>query len=317
MPGWVRWVASRGVYAGLVVLGATCVLFALTLAIPGNPAQILLGPQATPEAVEAFTRLMGLDRPVWERLGRFLWNAARGEFGTDVISGRPVMALVWEVLPHTLALTAAAMGLAVGLGVPLGCLAALRPGGWLDTLAAVLSVAVIALPSFVVAVALLLVFSTWLHWLPVLGAGRQGAGDEALRLVLPAVSLAVGWVGYIARLLRASLLEALGEPHARTARAYGVAERRVVGKYALRLAMAPTLAVLGIGVGQMLGGAVFAEVVFARPGLGTLVYDAISARNYPVVQAAVLVVVGLYALANLCVDAALVWLDPRTAGSSG
>ena len=205
------------------------------------------------------------------------------------------------------------MGLAVGLGVPLGCLAALRPGGWLDGVAAVLSVAVIALPSFVVAVALLLVFSTWLHWLPVLGAGRSGAGDEALRLVLPAVSLAVGWVGYIARLLRASLLDALGEPHARTTRAYGVAERRVVGKYALRLAMAPTLAVLGIGVGQMLGGAVFAEVVFARPGLGTLVYDAISVRNYPVVQAAVLVVVGLYALANLCVDAALAWLDPRAA----
>jgi len=157
-----------------------------------------------------------------------------------------------------------------------------------------------------------LIFSVWLHWLPVLGVGRDGGwGDAVLRLILPALSLALGWIGYIARLLRASLLEVLGEAHIRTARAYGVPERRIVYRNALKLAAIPTVAILGLGVGRLLGGAIFAEIVFARPGLGTLVYDAIAVRNYPVVQAAVLVVVGVFTVTNLLTDLSYLWLDPR------
>lgn len=299
--------------AALVLLGAVALLFALTLFVPGNPAQVLLGPRATPEAVSAYSHAMGLDRPVAVRFATFVLHAARGDLGTDVVSGRPVIALVLDVLPYTLALTFAGIGLAVLLGVPLGVLAAVRPGSLADRVLAVLSVSFIAIPNFVVALFLLLIFSVWLHWLPVLGTSGGGAGGQALRLILPAVSLALGWVGYIARLLRASLLEILTEPHVRTARAYGVPERRVLFRYVLRLAAIPTLAVLGLGIGQLLGGAIFAEMIFARPGLGTLAFDAIGNRNYPVVQAVVLVVVALFTLANMAVDFAYGWLDPRMA----
>ncbi|HLZ66103.1 MAG TPA: ABC transporter permease [Aliidongia sp.] len=306
------YVASRVVTTILVLLCATILLFSLTLLIPGNPADVLLGPRATPEAVQAYSHAMGLDRPLLERLAIFLGNVLKGDLGQDVISGRPVLDLVLEVFPYTLTLTFAAIGIAVVLGVPLGCYAATHPGSALDQLGAVASVAFIAMPNFVVAVFLVLIFSVWLHWLPVLGVGRDGGwGDAALRLVLPALSLALSWIGYIARLLRASLLEVLGEAHIRTARAYGVPERRIIYRNALKLAAIPTVAILGLGVGRLLGGAIFAEIVFARPGLGTLVYDAIAVRNYPVVQAAVLVVVGVFTLTNLLTDLSYLWLDPR------
>lgn len=310
-PG-LRTLGNRLVTTVLVLVGAVALLFALTLFIPGNPAQVLLGPRATPEAVQAFTQAMGLDRPVAERFLRFLWNVLRGDLGTDVVSGRPIMALVADVLPYTVTLTLSGIGLAILFGVPLGCYAATHPGSAVDQAAAVVSIGFIALPNFVVAILLLLVFSIWLDWFPVLGVSRSGTvGDQLLRLVLPALSLALNWIGYIARLLRASLLEVLGEAHVRTLRAYGVPERVIVYKYALKPAAIPTVAILGLGVGRLLGGAIFAEIVFARPGIGTLVYDAISTRNYPVVQACVLVVVALFTLTNLLVDLTYVWLDPR------
>jgi peptide/nickel transport system permease protein len=311
----MRFLLDRLLTTILVLLGATLLLFALTLFIPGNPAQVLLGPRASPDAIAQFTRAMGLDRPVWMRLLIFLGHVLRGDFGTDVVSGRPILRMVLEVLPFTLVLTVAAMVLAILIGVPLGCIAAFRPGGIADRLIALLSIGFIAIPNFVIAIVLLLVFSTWLHWLPVLGTGGSGnIFDAGLRLILPACSLALSWVGYIARLLRASLLEVLAEPHIRTARAYGISEREILGRYALRLASLPIVALLGVGVGQMLGGAIFAEIVFARPGIGTLMFDAIGNRNFPVVQAAVLVVVALFVLANLAADALQSRLDPRIGG---
>jgi peptide/nickel transport system permease protein len=310
--GAARFLLDRIATTILVLLGATILLFALTLFIPGNPAQVLLGPRATPQDIAQFTQAMGLDRPVWERLLIFLGHVARGDFGTDVVSGRPILAMVLDVLPYTLVLTIASIGLAVLIGVPLGCVAAFRPGGVVDRVIGLGAVGFIAIPNFVIAIVLLLVFSTWLHWLPVLGVGRSG-GLVSARLILPACSLALPWVGYIARLLRASLLEVLAEQHVRTARAYGVGERRILGRYALRLASLPLVALLGVGVGQMLGGAIFAEIVFARPGIGTLMFDAIGNRNFPVVQAAVLIVVALFVLANLLADALQARLDPRVA----
>lgn len=296
----------------LVLLGAVALLFVLTLFISGNPAQVLLGPRATPEAIRAFSEAMGLDRPLPERFGLFVWNVLRGDLGNDVVSGRPIATMVAEVLPYTVTLTAAAIGLALLVGVPLGCYAAAYPGSLFDRVTAGIAIGFIAIPNFVVAILLLMVFSIWLDWFPVLGVSRSGDPlDQLARLALPAVSLAAGWIGYIARLLRTSLLEALGEAHIRTLRAYGVSERTIVYKYALKPAAIPTVAILGLGVGRLLGGAIFTEIVFARPGIGTLVYDAIATRNYPVVQACVLVVVALFTLTNLAVDLAYGWLDPR------
>jgi peptide/nickel transport system permease protein len=306
------YLASRIVTTVIVLFGATILLFALTQFVPGDPAKTLLGPRASPEAVEALRTRMGLDLPVWQQVLRFLGHIAQGDLGTDAISGRPILAMVLDVLPYTLTLTFSAIGLAVLLGVPLGCYSATHPGSLADRVLALVSVSFIAMPNFVVAIYLVLIFSIWLDWLPVLGASRSGGlGDQLLRLILPTVSLALGWVGYIARLVRSSLLEVLDQNFIRTSRAYGVSEARIVYKYALKNAAVPTVAVLGLGVGRLLGGAIFAEIIFARPGLGTLIYSAISTRNYPIVQAGVLVVVFLFVFTNLLVDLSYSWLDPR------
>ena len=308
----MRYLASRLVTTVLIVIGAMLLLFALSSIVPGDPATTLLGPQATPELSRRFIAEMGLDQPLHIRLARFFANVATGNLGTDVISGRPVAGLIREVIPYTLILTFAAIGLAVVIGVPLGIFAATHRGSLVDNILAFVSVAFIAVPSFVIAIFLLLIFAIWLDWLPVLGASRTGAiGDEVKRMILPTLALALGWIGFIARLVRTSMLEVLGEPYIRTSRAYGLSARLVTYKYALKNACIPTITILGMGVGRLLGGAVLVEIVFARPGLGRLIYQAISERNYPVVQGAVLVVVVLFVLVNLIVDLSYSAIDPR------
>jgi len=310
--GTLRYLASRLVTSLLIVFGAMLLLFALTVLVPGDPAATLLGPQATPEFARQFIHEMGLDRPLHERLWLFFANVLTGNLGVDVLSGRPVAGMVLAVLPYTLVLTFAAIALSVLLGVPLGVFAATHRGSVADHVLAFVSVAFIAVPGFVVAILLLLVFSLWLDWLPVLGAGNaHDWGDQAKRLVLPTIALALGWIGFIARLVRSSMLEALAEPWIRTSRAYGIPERLVTYKYALKNACIPTLAILGMGVGRLLGGAVLVEIVFSRPGLGRLIYDALSVRNFPVVQGAVLVVVVLFVAVNLLVDLSYSAIDPR------
>ncbi len=307
-----RYLASRLVTSLLIVLGAMLLLFALSALVPGDPAATLLGPQASPEFARQFIREMGLDRPLHERLWIFLANVLTGNLGVDVLSGRPVAGMVLSVIPYTFILTFAAIGLAVLLGVPLGVFAATHRGSIADHVLAFISVAFIAVPSFVVAILLLLVFSIWLDWLPVLGGGEPGDwADQAKRLILPTVALSLGWIGFIARLVRSSMLEVMAEPHIRTLRAYGISERLVTYKYALKNACIPTIALLGLGIGRLLGGAVLVEIVFARPGLGRLIYDALSVRNFPVVQGAVLVVVVLFVVVNLLVDLSYSAIDPR------
>jgi len=308
----VRYVGSRLATTALIVAGAMLLLFALSAIVPGDPATTLLGPQASPELARRFVADMGLDQPLPIRLWRFVANVARGDLGVDVVSGRPVASLVAAALPYTLALAFAAIGLAVAIGVPLGVYGATHRGSAFDHALALVSVSFIAVPSFVVAIFLLLVFSLWLHWLPVLGASDGGGlGDALGRLVLPTLALALGWIGFIARLVRASMLEVMAEPCIRTARAYGLSKRLVTYKYALKNACIPTVAILGMGIGRLLGGAVFVEIVFARPGVGRLLYEAISERNYPVVQGTVLVVVVLFVVVNLAVDLGYSAIDPR------
>ena len=298
--------------AAVAVVGAVLLLLSLTLLIPGDPATMLLGPRATPETVAALKAEMGLDLPLPTRLAQFLGRAATGDLGVDIFSGRPVSTMVLQALPNTIMLAVSAILLAILFGLPLGTIAALKPDSIADQAIAFLSVGFVSAPSFVNSIFLLLVFALWLNWFPVLGAGNAGDPlDQLWHVVLPAVALAVGWIGYIARLLRSSLLEVLNEPYVRTMRAYGVPESVIVLKYALKPACIPTLAILGIGVGELLGGAVFAEVIFNRPGLGSLIYGAIAVRNYPVVQGGVLVVVLLFVATNFLVDLSYLWIDPR------
>ena len=308
----VRYGVVRLGTAALVLVGSIALLCALTLIVPGDPATVLLGPRATPELIAQFREQMGLDLPIYQRVFVFFIDALRGDLGVDLITGRSVAEMVVAALPNTILLALSAIGLAVLIGIPIGCYAAVRPGSLIDQALAVLSVGLVATPSYVVAILLLYFFSVRLGWFPVLGAGDAGdVLDQLHHLVLPTVALAVGWIGYIARLVRSSLLEILGEPYIRTARAYGQPERRVVMKYALKLACIPTVAVLGVGLGELMGQAVFVEVIFNRPGLGSLIFDAIKNRNYPIVQGGVVVVVALFVLVNLLVDFAYAWLDPR------
>jgi peptide/nickel transport system permease protein len=296
----------------LTVVGAVAVLFLLIEFVPGDLAGVLLGPRATPALRAALTAKMGLDQPFVARLWIFLSNAVQGDFGDDVISGRPIRDEIFEVLPNTLQLAFSALGLGLFVGIPLGALAAVKPGSLLDTVLGIVSVTFITTPSFVLSIVLLLIFSLALHWLPVTGAGDPAIfGDRLEHLILPTLALALGWVGYIARLVRASLLEILAEQHVRTLRAYGVAEWRVVLIFAMRLALVPLVSVLGIGIGDLIGNAIFAEIIFARPGIGSTLYNAAASRNYPVVQAGVVVVVLAYVTANLLVDVLTGILDPR------
>jgi peptide/nickel transport system permease protein len=314
-----RYLGSRLLTTVLIVFGAMLLLFTLSSVVPGDPAATLLGPQATPELSRQFIREMGLDQPIHIRLWRFFSQVLSGNLGVDVVTGRSVNTMVANALPYTLILTFSAIGLAVIVGMPLGIYAATHRGSISDSVLAFVSVAFIAVPSFVLAIFLLLVFSIWLDWLPVLGASKTGdLFDEFKRMILPTLALSLTWVGFIARLVRASMLEVMGENYIRTSRAYGLSERLVTYKYALKNACIPTITILGMGVGRLLGNGVLIEIVFARPGLGRLIYGAISDRNYPVVQGTVLVVVVLFVVINLIVDLSYSAIDPRIRnGASG
>ena len=316
MPAFANYILHRLAAALLTLAGAILFLFVIIQFVPGDMIGILLGPRATPELRAEFAQRMGFDRSILEQVWLFFSRAVTGDLGSDVISNRKILDMILEVLPNTLQLAGAGLLISVVLGVALGCIAALKPGSVLDTILGVASVAFITTPAFVVAIFLLLIFSIQLHWLPVTGAGDPGDPlDRLSHIILPATALSIGWIGYLARLIRASLLEVLSEQHVRMMRAYGVPEVRIVRHFALRLALVPMIAVMGIGIGEMISNAVFVEIIFARPGVGTLIYSAILNRNYPVVQAGILFTVITYVTANLLVDLLNAVLDPRIARS--
>ena len=300
----------------LTLFGAAALLFLMMRLVPGDFASVMLGPRATPELRLQINHDMGLDRSVIEQLWLFVGKAIAGDFGEDIVSHRPILDIVLEVIPNTLMLAFASLALALLVGIPLGIMAALKPGSWLDSILALLSISFITTPPLVVSIVLFLVFAIGLHWLPVAGAGEAGSPlDQARHLILPSIALALGWVGYISRLVRAALLDTLTELHVRTMRAYGVSELRIVGVFALKIAMVPVVSILGIGLGDLIGNSVVVEIIFARPGIASLIFNSIAQRNYPVVQAAVIFIVAFYIFANLIVDLINAMLDPRIAKS--
>ncbi len=308
----IRYLVRRVLLAVLVALLVLVAMSAAVRLIPGDAATAMLRERATPTLVEQVREDMGLDQPVHEQVGRFLFDAAHGDLGEDFFTHRPVTEIVTDAIPHTMALAVISMLLATLIAIPLAIFAAARPGSILDRVLAVTSVAAISVPSLVAGLVLLIVFGVQLQLFPIVGTGNFGDPIDYIRhLALPATALAIGWSGYLARLLRASLVEVLGSPYIRAATAFGVRRRVIFFQYALKNAFIPTLAVIGFGIASLIGGALFVEVIFTRKGVGTVLAHAISTRNYVVVQGTVAVVSLVFILFNVVVDFAYRFVDPR------
>ena len=286
------------------LLGVTLVVF-LLVRVSGDPTQLLLPETATPEDRELFRKQHGLDQPIPVQYVRYLGNLLRGDLGRSLVDQQPALDVVLERLPATVELALAAILIAVGVGIPVGVLSAVRRGSALDRLAMLGALTGQSMATFWVGILLILVFAVQLRWLPV--SGRDGLRH----LVLPALTLSLYLMPLLARMTRSSMLEVWGQDFVRTARAKGLREGSVVLRHSLRAALIPVVTVLGLQFGGALAGAIVTESVFAWPGVGTFVLDAIYKRDYPVVQAAVLIVATVYLLTNLLVDVLYVVLDPR------
>lgn len=292
----------------IAVLGASLLVFLFLHMVPGDPVDLLAGGDATPGQRKAIEECMGLDKPLATQFTDFLDHIADGSLGhqcPDPKNKPTVLGRVLDVMPNTVALTFAGMLVAFVLGIPLGILAAVRRGTWVDTAATTLSLAGLTMPLMLLAPVLLLVFFVHLGWAP----GPTETGLAAL--VLPAFAIGVHLMAMLARMTRTSMVDVLGEDYIRTARAKGLSEGTVRYRHALRNSLLPVITVAGLQFGSLLSGALVVEQVFARPGLGTLLLDAINERNYPIVQGVVLVVAVIYMVVNMLVDLAYGLVDPR------
>jgi ABC-type dipeptide/oligopeptide/nickel transport system permease component len=306
----LRYVANRAVDALLTVwLVLTLVFFAMRV-LPGDPAVAALGDQATTDQLAAFRVLMGLDDPLPLQYGHFLWDMVRLDFGASFRTGERIGGLLVAALPYTLELTAAAMLVGAAIGIPAGVVAATRRGRMPDYVARVLSLAGLCIPEFYLGALLLIVFALRLDLFPIMGGG-SALPDRMYHLVLPAVTLGLVMAAFTARLTRSSLLEVLRRDYIRTARARGASERIVVWRHALRNAMIPVVTGFGIYILTMLSGSISIELVFARPGLGTVLVSGILARDYPVVQAGLVVFAFFVVVVNLTMDVLYALIDPR------
>jgi ABC-type dipeptide/oligopeptide/nickel transport system permease component len=288
-----------------ILLGVSLLTFAIAKLTPGDPAVLILGQNATPDSVAALRAQLGLDDPVLVQYGRFVWNALRGDLGTSFRGQTSVTGEILARLPSTLELTLSAMLLAIVGGVGIGVVAATAQRRWVDTLSMVAALVGLSVPSFWLAILLILVFGVQLRWVSV--TGGSGLKD----LLLPSFTLALGPAAVLARLTRSSILEVLREDYVRTARAKGLNERAVTLVHVLRNALIPVVTVVGLQFAGLLGGAVFIENVFARPGLGRFAVNAIASRDYPQIQGLVLFAATVYVLLNLAVDMLYGMIDPR------
>jgi peptide/nickel transport system permease protein len=305
---------ARRLLATIPVMGVVAIaVFALLHATPGDPAVIIAGDYATGEDIARIRAKLGLDQPFLTQVGLWVGRIVRGDLGTSIFSGLPVTTLIGQRVGTTAWLTLFAMLISVGIGVPLGVLAAWRKGAWIDRLVMIFAVSGFSIPTFWLGFILVYVFAISVGWLPVQGYIPITAGFWPFlsHLILPALTLSAVYMALIARMTRASMLGVLGEDYIRTAFAKGVAPRGVLIRHALKNASLPVVTIIGIGFALLIGGAVVTESVFALPGLGRLTVDAIIRRDYPVIQGVILIVSGVYVLINLVVDVLYVVLDPR------
>lgn len=289
----------------LVVLGAVTLIFLLIRLAPGDPALVMLGPTATADQLAALRSRLGLDEPLIAQYLIFLRDLVHFEFGTSIRMGKPAMTVVLERLPATLELTAWATFISVLLGVPLGTLAGRRPGGWVDKLISSAALVGKSLPGFWLGVILILVFSRQLRWLPSFGSGTSA------HMVLPVIAVTLPFLAIVIRLTRSTVVDTLREPFVRTAYAKGLTETQVLAAHVVRNSMLPVVTITGLQLTTLVGGAVITETVFSWPGIGSLLVDSVSARDYSVVQAISVVVAILVVLINAIVDLLYARLDPR------
>ena len=316
-----------------VLLGISVLVFLGMHMIPGDVAQLLLGEKGSEAELQRLRHQLGLDQPIYVQYLRFLAGALRGDFGDSIRTRQPVIWEIGQALPVTIELSLAALAFAVVVGLGIGILAARRPHSALDTGAMVLVLVGVSMPVFWTGILLLLVFGGLLGWLPLGGILDSGvtvrrvtgmpvtdgllsgdwaaAGNALAHLVLPTVALGATAMATIARMARSTMLDVLGLDYVRTARAKGVGEGRVIGRHALWNALLPVVTLIGLQLGLLLSGAVLTETIFALPGLGRLTITSVLARDYPVVQAVVLIGAGIFVLTNLLVDLLYAWLDPR------
>jgi peptide/nickel transport system permease protein len=300
----VIYLLQRLVQGVLVLLGVTTIVFALTF-VAGDPASTLAPLDTTPEELALFRHNMGLDRPVPVQYADFVSRAIQGDFGTSYRHREPAMGVVLERLPATLRLAGAAVLYALLVSLPLGILAAMNHDRWVDTLARLLAFVGQSVPTFLLGMVLILLFAVGLHWLPSSG------GDGWQSLLMPAISVGAFSAAVLARLLRSSLLEVLGQDYVRTAYAKGLGPRAVLLGHALKNAALPFVTMLGLQVGFLLSGAVVAETIFAYPGMGRLAVEAISTKDVPVIQSFVIVAAVIVITASIVVDLVYTRLDPR------
>ena len=287
-------------------------VFILARVVPGDPALVILGDQASLEALAALREKLGLDRPLHLQYFDFLAGILQGDLGRSLVTGKSVWLELLSVLPYTIELTLAAILLGVLFGVPLGAYAAVHRNQWPDTLTRLFSLTGLSFPAFVSAILLLLVFAIELRWFPVISAPKMDDPLDRLRhLVLPAMNLGLLMTAYVTRVSRASMLNVLGEDYVRTARAKGIGARSVLWRHALRNAMIPVATVVGLYLGTMIGNSVLTEIVFNRPGLGKLILGALNLRDYTMLQGLMVFFAGFIVLANAATDIAYGLSDPR------
>ena len=304
------YIARRLLQSVTVLIGVTLLVYVL-LFQTGDPAFLSVGTDATLADVAAARRALGYDRPFYEQYATFLLGALRGDLGTSLRQGQPVVRLIVERLPATLELTLAALILALAVAVPVGILSATRRNSWLDQAAMLGAMVGQSVPVFFLGIILLWFFGGQLGWFPIGGRGDGTFAGELRHLALPAVTLAAFSMARNARLMRSTLLEVLGQDYVRTAWAKGLRERAVIARHALKNSLIPLVTVVGLEFGALLGGAVVTETVFAWPGVGSLVVRAVGQKDFPVVVGAVTLLSFLFVLINLIVDLIYGFLDPR------
>ena len=296
-----------------VMLVVALVVFSLIRLGPGDPAAILAGEEATPDEIDKIRIMLGLDKPWYIQLGLFLGNVTRGNLGTSIYSNKDVSQLMGQRIGPTLVLTATTVVFAVLLAIPIGVVAAWKVGSLIDRAVMFFAVLGFSIPGFWLGFIFIYIFSVKLRWLPVQGYSPLSDGwwPFLSHLILPTVSLGLVYLALIARITRATVIDVLGEDFMRTAHAKGVSPFTALFTHALKNAAVPIVTIIGVGVALLISGVVVVETVFAYPGLGRMTVDAIMSRDYPVIQAMIMVFSGAYVLINLCVDVSYTFFDPR------
>ncbi|MFE0753716.1 ABC transporter permease [Inquilinus sp. NPDC058860] len=289
------------------------IVFGITQVLPADAATMMLGENATPEALAAVRDRMGLDAPVWAQYGHWLAGVVQGDFGVSLRTGQPVGPVMVEALGRSLLLAVFAIGLMLVVAVPLGILAAIRRGRLSDLLVSLLSYLGVSLPEFVTATAFVLLFADWLRILPATGYVplTENPWQGLLHLVLPVLTVSVILVAHVSRMVRSELVDVLQTDYIRAARLKGLSRRRVLFRHGLRNALLPTITIVALDVGYLLGGVIVVEEIFALPGIGRQLIVAIQSRDLPAIQAGALIMAATYSVANFAADMAYAWLDKR------